>query len=158
VRRAVVTGFGIVSCLGNDAETVAESLHRGRSGIRFNAAYAEMGLRSQVSGTPGIDLDERIPRKPRRFMGDAAAYAYVAMDDAARNAGLDPENLSDPRIGLVVGSGGGSTTYIVQGADTLRERGVRKLGSFLVPKVMCSTTSACLASRPREISRGLTVR
>lgn len=146
MRRVVVTGLGIVSCLGNDRATVTESLHEGRSGIRYSETYEQMGLRTRVAGCPEIDLDERIPRKPRRFMGDAAAYAYVAMDDAARSAGLDPQDLGDPRIGLIVGSGGGSTSYIVSAADTLRERGVRKLGSFLVPKVMCSTTSACLAT------------
>jgi len=146
VRRVVVTGLGIVSCLGNDRASVIESLREGRSGIRYSENYEQQGLRSRVAARPEIDLDERIPRKPRRFMGEAAAFAYVAMDDAARSAGLDPDALADPRIGLIVGSGGGSTSYLVSAADTLRERGVRKLGSFLVPKVMCSTTSACLAT------------
>ncbi|MEX2515387.1 MAG: beta-ketoacyl-ACP synthase I [Gammaproteobacteria bacterium] len=146
MRRVVVTGFGIVSCLGNDRTTVTDSLRSGRSGIRANPTYAELGLRSQVSGTPVIDLDELIPRKPRRFMGDAAAYAYVAMADAARHAELDPEQLSDPRIGLIVGSGGGSVAHVVQAADTLRERGARKIGGFGVTKVMSSTVSACLAT------------
>jgi len=142
----VITGIGVVSCLGNDRASVTESLRAGRSGISFSQDYADLGLRSQVRGRPEIDLDERIPRKPRRFMGDAAAYAYVAMEDAARDAGLDPENLGDPRIGLIVGSGGGSTSNLVQAADTLRERGVRKVGGFQVPKVMSSTVSACLAT------------
>ena len=146
VRRVVVTGLGIVSCLGNDRDSVTTSLREGRSGIRYSEEYAEKGLRSRIAGRPEIDLDERIPRKPRRFMGDAASYAYVAMEDAARSAGLDPANLADPRIGLIVGSGGCSTSYLVNAADTLRERGVRKLGGFLVPKVMGSTTSACLAT------------
>lgn len=146
MRRVVVTGIGVVSCLGNDRETVTESLRLGRSGIRFSQDYAEMGLRSQVCARPEIDLEERIPRKPRRFMGAAAGYAYVAMEDAAREAGLDPDNLADPRIGLIVGSGGGSTSHLVQAADTLRERGVRKIGGFSVPKVMSSTVSACLAT------------
>jgi 3-oxoacyl-[acyl-carrier-protein] synthase-1 len=146
LRRVVITGFGIVSCLGNDRASVTESLRAGRSGIRFSQDYADMGLRSQVRGRPEIDLDERIPRKPRRFMGDAAAYSYIAMEDAAREAGLDPDNLADPRIGLIVGSGGGSTSNLVQAADTLRERGVRKIGGFQVPKVMSSTVSACLAT------------
>lgn len=144
-RRVVVSGFGIVSCLGNDRAGVVQSLRDGRSGIRYNESYAELGLRSRVSARPDIDLDERIPRKPRRFMGDAAAYAYVAMEDAARDAGLDPADLSDPRIGLIVGSGGGSVAHVVQAADTLRERGIRKVGGFAVPKVMSSTTSACLS-------------
>lgn len=138
--------MGIVSCLGNDRDSVTASLRSGRSGISHRAEYAEQGLRSQVAARPEVDLDERIPRKPRRFMGDAAAYAYVAMDDAARDAGLDPNELADPRIGLIVGSGGGSTSYLVNAADTLRSRGVRKLGGFLVTKIMCSTTSACLAT------------
>ncbi|NIR58787.1 MAG: beta-ketoacyl-ACP synthase I, partial [Gammaproteobacteria bacterium] len=146
MRRVVVTGIGVVSCLGNDQATVTESLRAGRSGIRFKQNYADMGLRSQVCGRPEIDLDERIPRKPRRFMGDAAAYAYIAMEDAARESGLDPENLADPRIGLIVGSGGGSTSNLVVAADALRERGVRKIGGFAVPKVMSSTVSACLAT------------
>lgn len=146
MRRVVVTGAGIVSCLGNDRATVTEALRNGRSGIRFNEDYAAMGLRSQVSARPEIDLDARVPRKPRRFMADAAAYAYVAMSDAAQEAGLDPDNLSDPRIGLIAGSGGGSTATIVEAADTLRERGVKRIGAFAVPKSMSSTISACLAT------------
>lgn len=144
-RRVVISGYGIVSCLGNDRPSVVESLREGQSGIRYNDRYAELGLRSCVSARPEIDLDERIPRKMRRFMGDAAAYACIAMEDAARNAGLDPAALSDPRTGLIVGSGGGSVAHVVQAADTLRERGVRKIGGFGVPKVMSSTTSACLS-------------
>jgi len=146
LRRVVITGIGIVSCLGNDRASVTESLRAGRSGIRFSQDYADMGLRSQIRGRPEIDIEERVPRKPRRFMADAAAYSYIAMEDAAREAGLDPENLADPRIGLIVGSGGGSTSHLVQAADTLRERGVRKIGGFSVPKVMSSTVSACLAT------------
>jgi 3-oxoacyl-[acyl-carrier-protein] synthase-1 len=142
----VVTGIGIVSCIGNDKATVTESLRRSRSGIRHLEQYAELGLRSQVAGLPEIDLDARIPRKPRRFMGAAAEYAYVALEDAARDAGLDPEQLSDPRIGLIAGSGGSSTSHLISAADTLRERGVRKIGAFAVPKIMSSTVSACLAT------------
>lgn len=146
MRRVVVTGAGIVSCLGNDRATVTDALRNGRSGIRFSEEYAAMGLRSQVAARPDIDLDARVPRKPRRFMADAAAYAYVAMSDAAQEAGLDPDNLSDPRIGLIAGSGGGSTATIVDAADTLRERGVKRIGAFAVPKSMSSTISACLAT------------
>ncbi len=146
MRRVVVTGIGIVSCIGNDKATVTASLRQSRSGIVFRKNYAELGLRSQVAGVPDIDLDARIPRKPRRFMGGAAEYAYVAMDDAARDSGLDPEHLADPRIGLIVGSGGSSTSHLISAADTLRERGVRKIGAFAVPKVMGSTVSACLAT------------
>ncbi len=146
VRRVVVTGLGIVSCLGNDRETVTQSLREGRSGIRFREKYAELGLRSQVAGVVDIDLEERVPRKPRRFMGGAAGYAYVAMEDAIADAGLEESDVSNPRTGLIAGSGGGSTSNLVQAADTLRERGVRKIGAFAVPKVMASTVSACLAT------------
>ncbi|MDZ7735157.1 MAG: beta-ketoacyl-ACP synthase I [Gammaproteobacteria bacterium] len=144
-RRVVISGLGIVSCLGNDRASVNRSLREGRSGIRYNDTYAEMGLRSRVSARPEIDLEDRIPRKMRRFMGDAAAYAHVAMEDAARDAGLDPAALDDPRTGLIVGSGGGSVAHLVEAADTLRSRGIRKVGGFGVPKVMSSTTSACLS-------------
>ena len=146
VPRVVVTGAGIVSCLGNDRATVTDALRNGRSGIRSQPEYAERGLRSRVAGWPDIDLDARVPRKPRRFMADAAAYTYVAMADAARDAGLDPDALSDPRIGLIAGSGGGSTESIVAAADTLRERGVKRIGAFAVPKSMSSTVAACLAT------------
>ena len=150
MRRVVVTGMGIVSCLGNDTATVREALRAGRSGIRYKEEYAEMGLRSQIAGSVDLDIEERVPRKPRRFMGNAAAYAYVAMDDAIRDAGLEPGDVSNPRTGLVVGSGGAATSVLVNAADTLRQRGVRKIGAFAVPKVMSSTTSACLAT-PFEI-------
>ncbi|PWG65516.1 beta-ketoacyl-ACP synthase I [Sediminicurvatus halobius] len=146
MRRVVVTGMGIVSCLGNDPESVTKALREGRSGIRHSDAYAELGLRSQIAGRPEIDLEAAIPRRARRFMGDAAAYAYVAMDEAIRQAGLTPEHISNPRTGLIVGSGGASTEHLVQAADILRSRGVRKIGAFAVPKVMSSTTSACLAT------------
>ena len=146
MRRVVVTGMGIVSCLGNDKATVTRALREGRSGIRFNDAYAERGLRSRIAGRPDIDLDAAIPRRARRFMGDAAGYAYVAMEQAIEQAELPAESISDPRTGLIVGSGGASTENVVRAADTLRERGVRKIGAFAVPKVMGSTTSACLAT------------
>jgi 3-oxoacyl-[acyl-carrier-protein] synthase-1 len=146
VRRVVVTGIGITSCLGNDPETVRTSLREGRSGIRFQEEYAEYGLRSQVAGMVDLDIEDRIPRKERRFMGRGAAYAYVAMQDAIADAGLEPSEVSDPRTGLIAGSGGPSTADIVQAADTLRARGVRKIGAFAVPKAMSSTVSACLAT------------
>lgn len=146
MKRVVVTGIGIVSCLGNDAETVLESLQLGRSGIRFKDAYREMGLRSQIAGVVDIDLDEHIDRKPRRFMGDAAAYSYVAMQQAIVDAGLEPGDVSNVRTGLVAGSGGASTANLVAAADTLRERGVRRVGPYQVPRIMSSTVSACLAT------------
>lgn len=146
MRRAVITGIGIVSCLGNDAATVTESLRLGRSGIRFKPEYAERGLRSQIAGVIDIDLDELVPRKARRFMGDSAAYAYVAMEQAIRDAGLPEDVVSSTRTGLIAGSGGGSTTNLIEAADTLRERGVRRVGPYGVPKTMASTVSACLAT------------
>ncbi len=146
MRRVVVTGMGIVSCLGNDAATVTQALRHGRSGIRFSDEYAERGLRSRIAGQPDIDLDAAIPRRARRFMGDAAGYAYVAMQQAIDQAELPDSVVSDPRTGLIVGSGGASTENVVRAADILRERGVRKIGAFAVPKVMGSTTSACLAT------------
>lgn len=146
MRRVVVTGMGVVSCIGSDVESVRDSLRQGRSGIRASESYKEHGLRSQISGRPEIDFEERIPRRARRFMADAAAYAYVAMDQAIAQAGLTPEQVSNPRTGLIAGSGGASTENIVNAADTLRSRGVRKIGAFAVPKVMGSTASACLAT------------
>ena len=146
MRRVVVTGMGVVSCLGNSADEVAASLRDGRSGIRANPTYAEMGLRSQVCGAVDIDLEASIDRKHLRFMGDAAAYAYVALQQAIADAGLEPSEVSNLRTGLVAGSGGASSSTIVWGADTLRARGVRKLGPYGVPRSMSSTVSACLAT------------
>ena len=146
MRRVVVTGLGIVSCLGNDAQSVSESLRAGRAGISFRPEFAEMGLRSQVAGVPDIDLDARIDRKQKRFMGDAAAYACVALSDAIADAGLAPEQVSQLRTGLIAGSGGGSPQWQIEAADLLRSRGVRKLGPYMVPRTMCSTVSATLAT------------
>ncbi|MEE4251022.1 MAG: beta-ketoacyl synthase N-terminal-like domain-containing protein, partial [Alcanivoracaceae bacterium] len=128
MRRVVITGFGIVSCLGNDADSVTRSLRESLSGIRFREAYKEIGMRSQVAGLPTIDLDERIDRKARRFMGDSAAYAYVAMDDAIRSAGLSAEQVSNERVGLIAGSGGHSSMNQVEAADIAREKGVKRVG------------------------------
>jgi len=108
MRRVVITGAGIVSCLGNDLPTVTTALRDGRSGIRFVPEFAERGLRSQVAGLPEVDLEARIDRKLRRFMGDAAAYAYVALADAIAQSGLATAQVSHPRTGLIMGSGGGS--------------------------------------------------
>lgn len=146
MRRVVVTGMGLVSCLGNTKESVVDSLRHGRSGISFNEKFAEMGLRSTVCGSVDIDLGEHIDRKARRFMGDAAAYTYVAMQNAIHDAGLTTEEISNPRTGLIAGSGGASSANLVWGADTLRERGLRRVGPYLVPRTMSSTVSACLAT------------
>jgi len=153
MRRVVVTGMGIVSCLGNNQKDVTESLRFSKSGISFNQAFAEIGLRSNICGSVDINLTEHIDRKVRRFMGDAAAYAYVAMQKAIDDAGLDKSLVSNTRTGLIAGSGGASSGNIVWGADKLRDKGVRRIGPYLVPRTMSSTVSACLAT-PFEI-RGL---
>ncbi|HEX4854897.1 beta-ketoacyl-ACP synthase I [Arenimonas sp.] len=146
MRRVVITGMGIVSCLGNSADVVSAALRAGRSGIRADAAAAEAGLRSQVAGAPEIDLPARIDRKALRFMGDGAAYAHVAMQDAIADAGLDDASVRSERTGLFAGSGGGSTEWQVEAADLLRQRGVRKVGPYMVPRTMGSTVSANLAT------------
>ncbi|HET6395219.1 MAG TPA: beta-ketoacyl-ACP synthase I [Pseudoxanthomonas sp.] len=146
MRRVAITGMGIVSCLGNDLDTVSAALREGRPGIRSLPDSVERGLRSQVGGPVDLDLEAAIDRKLRRFMSDAAAYSYVAMRDAIADAGLDEAQVSHPRTGLIAGSGGGSSRWQVETADLLRERGVRKVGPYMVPRTMCSTVSANLAT------------
>ncbi|MGM0914314.1 MAG: beta-ketoacyl-ACP synthase I [Pseudomonadota bacterium] len=146
MRRVVVTGLGIVSCLGNDRQQVLEALREGRSGIRFKEEYAERGFRSQVAGVVDIDLDALVDRKLRRFMGDAAAYAYVSMAQAIEDSGLAPEQVSNERTGLIAGSGGASSANQVEAADVLREKGLRRVGPYRVTRTMGSTVSACLAT------------
>ncbi|MBK1734582.1 beta-ketoacyl-[acyl-carrier-protein] synthase I [Halorhodospira abdelmalekii] len=146
MRRVVITGFGIVSCIGNNREEVLASLRAGRSGIRYRPEYEEMGLRSLVAGSCDIDVQAHIPRKTLRFMGDAAAYSYIAMDQAIAAAGLDYAAISNPKVGLIAGSGGASTANVVAATDTLRSRGVRKIGPYGVTRTMGSTVSACLAT------------
>ncbi|TPE49980.1 beta-ketoacyl-ACP synthase I [Maribrevibacterium harenarium] len=145
MRRVVVTGLGIVSCLGNDKATVLESLREGRSGIRFAEDYKEKGFRSHVCGR--VDLDDSvIDRKVRRFMGDAATYAYVSMQQAIADSGLSEDQVSNIRTGLIAGSGGASAQNLVEAADTLREKGVKRVGPYRVTQTMGSTVSACLAT------------
>ncbi|MGO2356305.1 MAG: beta-ketoacyl-ACP synthase I [Marinomonas foliarum] len=145
MRRVVVTGLGIVSCLGNDKDSVLNSLREGQSGIRFAEDYKEYGFRSHVCGR--IDLDaESIDRKVRRFMGDAATYAYVSMQQAILDSGLTEDQVSNVRTGLVAGSGGASAKNLVDSADTLREKGVKRVGPYRVTQTMGSTVSACLAT------------
>ena len=146
MRRVVITGMGIVSCLGHDQATVTESLRLGRSGIRRCDDYQEIGMRSQIAGRVDIDLEAHIDRKPRRFMGDAAAFAFVAMQQAIEDAGLEPGQVSHPRTGLIAGSGGASSFNQVEAADIARNRGVKRVGPYMVPRVMASTVSACLAT------------
>ncbi len=146
MRRVVVTGMGLVSCLGNAASSVSRALREGISGIRHIPEYAELGLRSQVAGQPVIDLVAEIDRKLKRFMGDAAAYAYVSMREAIADAGLTLERIRHPRVGLIAGSGGGSPQWQIETADLLRDKGVRRIGPYMVPRTMCSTVSASLAT------------
>lgn len=146
MRRVVITGLGAVSCIGNTKAEILDSLRQGRSGIVANESYKEMGLRSQVSGSCDIDIAEHIDRKVRRFMGDAAAYAYIAMQQSIEDAGLEEIDISNVRTGLIAGSGGASSNNIVQSADILRARGVRKIGPYMVPRTMGSSVSACLAT------------
>ena len=146
MRRVVVTGIGIVSSIGNNKQEVLESLREGRSGIRFSEKYAELGFRSHVEGSIEINTEELIDRKLRRFMGDAAAFNYIAMKEALEDAGLAEDQISDPRIGIIVGSGGASHANTVLTADILREKGIRRVGPYMVTKTMGSTVSANLAT------------
>jgi len=146
MRRVVVTGMGIVSSIGNNSQEVLANLREARPGIVKAEEYAELGFRSQVHGSLKIDLDDAVDRRARRFMGDGAAYAAVAMEQAIADAGLEPGDVSNPRTGLIVGSGGPSTRAIVAAADTTRERGPKRVGPFAVPKSMSSTCSANLST------------
>jgi 3-oxoacyl-[acyl-carrier-protein] synthase-1 len=146
MKRVVVTGLGIVSSIGNNQQEVVESLKNGRSGIVFSEIYKEMGLRSQVEGAIKIELDNLIDRKVRRFMGDGAAFNYVAMQQAIDDSGLEESEISNFRTGLVMGSGGPSTANVVEAADILREKGVKQVGPYRVPRTMSSTNTACLAT------------
>ncbi len=146
MRRVVVTGMGIVSSLGNNVQEVLQSLLHLKSGIRFSEIYRDMGLRSQVEGALHINLKELIDRKIFRFMGSAAGYCYVAMKEAIAMAGLGEEDISNPRTGLVVGTGGASPSTQVESADLLRNEGVKRIGPYAVTKTMASQPSACLAT------------
>jgi 3-oxoacyl-[acyl-carrier-protein] synthase-1 len=146
VARVVVTGMGIVSCLGNEIEAVAAALKNGQSGISHCQAHVDAGMRSHVAGQPNIELAEHIDRKQWRFMGDAAGYAYLSLQQAIADAGLSEEQVSNPRTGIVAGSGGASSASQVEAADTLRERGLRRVGPYRVTQTMGSTVSACLAT------------
>ncbi len=146
MKRVVVTGLGIVSSIGNNSAEVIDSLKEGRSGLSFSQVYADLGFRSHVHGAINIDLDEVIDRKVKRFMGDGAAFNYVAMQQAIADSGLDDAEVSNFRTGLVMGSGGPSTSNVVDAADILREKGVKKVGPYMVPRTMSSTNTACLAT------------
>ena len=146
LERVVVTGMGIISCLGNDAPAVKEALFEGRSGIATCQAHIEAGMRSHVAGIPQIDLAEYIDRKQWRFMGDAAGYAYLSLQQAITQSGLTAQQVSHPRTGIVAGSGGASSSNQVEAADILRDRGIRRVGPYRVTQTMGSTVSACLAT------------
>ncbi len=146
MRRVVVTGMGIVSPIGSNVAEVTDSLRAGRSGIVFCPEYAERGFRSHLHGAPTIDMDDKIDRKLRRFMGYGAAYAYVAIQEAIADAGLSEADVSDERTGLVMGSGGPSTSALIDAADTARDKGAKRIGPYAVPKAMCSTVSANMAT------------
>lgn len=146
MKRVVITGLGVVSSIGNNKQEVTESLKAGRSGITHSDQFEEMKLRSHVWGDIKLDPKEYIDRKALRFMGNAAAYAYIAMAEAIKDAGLTEEQYSDPRVGIIAGSGGASSANQVQAADILREKGVKRVGPYIVPRIMSSTTSACLAT------------
>ncbi len=146
MKRIVITGYGIVSSLGNNADEVRESLREGRSGIVFSRQYADLGMRSRVHGEINIDAAAMIDRKLYRFMGDAAAYNYIAILEAIERAGLSERTVSSERTGLLLGTGGASPENIVAAADTLRERGIRRVGPYMVTKTMASTITACVGT------------
>ena len=146
MRRVVVTGIGIVSSIGTDADAVTQSLRNGTSGIVAAPDYAELGFRSQVKGAVDIDLSEHIDRKQMRFMGEGAGYAVVAMQQAVADSGLSEAEVSHPRTGLIAGSGGPSTANLLAAADITREKGPKRVGPYMVPRCMSSTVSACIAT------------
>ena len=146
MRRVVVTGLGIVSSIGNNKQEVLKSLRDGRSGIEYCEEYRELGFRSHIHGPIKLDFDGLIDRKIKRFMGDGAAFNYIAMQQAIEDAGLSENEVSHPRVGLIMGSGGPSTSNLLQAWDTLRERGLKKVGPYMVPRTMASTNTATLAT------------
>ena len=146
MKRVVVTGIGIVSSLGNNKSEVTESLRSGKTGVRFSPEYAELGFRSHVHAPVTIDTEELIDRKIRRFMGEGAAYNFLAMEEAIADAGLVESQVSNPRAGLIMGSGGPSTSNLLTAWDTFREKGIKKVGPYMVPRTMSNTNSACLAT------------
>jgi len=145
MRRVVVTGMGIVSCLGNSLDEVTNSLKTGKSGIRFSETYKELGFRSQICGAPDVDTSV-IDRKARRFMADSAMYSYLSMQQAIAQAGLTDDMVSNDRTGLIAGSGGASCSSQAEAVDILRAKGVKRIGPYMVPRIMASTVSACLAT------------
>ena len=146
MKRVVVTGLGIVSSIGHGQQAVLEALRQGKSGISFEQEYADLGFRSHVHGAIDVDITALIEKKVRRFMGDAAAFNYLAMKEAIADADLKDDDVSNVRTGLIVGSGGASPENQVAAVDLLRSKGLRRVGPYMVPRTMASTTSACLAT------------
>ena len=146
MRRVAITGIGIVSSIGNNVAEVTDSLRHGKSGIVPAPEYAELGFRSQIHGTVKMDVSEHIDRKQLRFMGEGAAYAVLAMEQAIADSGLSEDQVSNPRTGLIAGSGGPSTANMLQAFDTTREKGPKRVGPYMVPRCMSSTVSACIAT------------
>jgi 3-oxoacyl-[acyl-carrier-protein] synthase I len=146
MKRVVITGLGIVSSIGNNRQDVVDSLKAGRSGIVFAEEYKELGFRSHIHGPINIDVEALIDRKVKRFMGDGAAFNYIAMQQAIDDAGLEAAEVSNPRTGLIMGSGGPSTSNLLFAWDTLREKGLKRVGPYMVPRTMSSTNTACLAT------------
>jgi 3-oxoacyl-[acyl-carrier-protein] synthase-1 len=145
LKKVVITGLGIVSSIGNNKQEVLESLKNGKSGIELNPEYAELEFRSHVCGSINIDLNAFIDRKQKRFMGNSAAYCYVAMQEAIEDAMLDKNNVSNNGTGIIIGQGGSSNENMLDVIDTLRSRGARKVGPTMVPRIMTSSNSACLS-------------
>ncbi|HWK54452.1 MAG TPA: beta-ketoacyl-ACP synthase I [Hyphomicrobiales bacterium] len=146
MRRVVVTGMGIISCIGNDPQSVLRSLKESRSGIVYRPEYEERGMRSHVAGAVDLDFSTQIDRKDLRFMGAAASYGYLALQQAVADSGLEENEVSNIRTGLIMGAGGSSTEDMVETADVLRERGLKRIGPYRVTRTMGSTVSACLAT------------
>lgn len=146
MRRVAITGIGIVSCIGNSTAEVSDSLKNGKSGISRADKYVELGFRSQIYGMPTLDIEAAVDKRVRRFMGEGAAWNYVAMEQAIADAGLEENDIINPMTGLIMGSGGPSTRTLIEAAETTRESGPKRIGPFAVPKCMSSTNSATLAT------------
>ncbi|MEC8029448.1 MAG: beta-ketoacyl-ACP synthase I [Pseudomonadota bacterium] len=146
MRRVAITGIGIVSCIGNSTADVSDSLKNGKSGISRADKYVELGFRSQIYGMPTLDIEAAVDKRVRRFMGEGAAWNYVAMEQAIADAGLEENDIINPMTGLIMGSGGPSTRTLIEAADITRESGPKRIGPFAVPKCMSSTNSATLAT------------
>ncbi len=158
MKKAVITGMGAISCIGNSLQEITQNLKDGKSGIVRNTSYDELGMRSLISGSIEISLEDLIDRKLLRFMSNAAAYAFLATKDALDQAGLNEEDIQTPAVGIIAGSGGASPVAQLAAADTARERGAKRIGPYAVTKTMGSTVSACLgtALKTRGVNYSIT--